>query len=107
MRNAHRPMGRFFCLLTLMAAAAMLSQPVQAQASGPAMTQVVEGLFGKTTGAAKKNAALTLAQTTLSATDMVAGKEIIDPAKFQDGLSKLIDAVVQCLNASVWSKTKA
>jgi hypothetical protein len=59
----------------------------------------MEGLFGQKAGAAKKNAALTLVQSTISATDAVAGKEIVDPAKFQEGLSKLIDAVVQCLNA--------
>src|SRR5271157_5924629 len=45
MRNARRPMGRFFCLLMWMAAAAMLPLPVQAQASGPAMTQVVDTVY--------------------------------------------------------------
>ena len=84
-----------------------LSKLMQGIAFVPAMVTGVEGLFGQKNGAAKKNAALMLVQTTLSATDAVAGKEIVDPAKFQEGLSKLIDAVVQCMNASAWSKTKS
>jgi hypothetical protein len=42
-----------------------------------------------------------------TANDAVAGKDIVDPAKFQDGLGKVIDGVVQCLNSSAWSKSKA
>ncbi len=45
MRNAHRPMGRFFCLLLWIAAAALWPLPVQGQASGPAMTQVVDTVY--------------------------------------------------------------
>src|SRR5450631_910785 len=78
MRNAHRPMGRFFCVLMAMAMGTLAAQ----QTNGPAMTQVVEGLFGHQTGTAKKNAALTLVQTTISATDLVAGKNIVDAGKF-------------------------
>jgi hypothetical protein len=106
MRNACRPMGRLFCLLML-AAATLLASLVQAQTSGPEMTQVVEGLLGHKTGAAKKNAAMTLVQSTISATDAVAGKDVVDPAKFQAGLGQVIDGVVACLNSSAWSKTKS
>ncbi len=35
--------------------------------------------------------------------DAIAGKNIVDPNKFQDGLGKVIDGVVACLNASVWA----
>jgi len=38
--------------------------------------------------------------------DSVAGKAIVDPNKFQDGLGKVIDGVVGCLNASVWANKK-
>jgi hypothetical protein len=108
MRNAHRPTGRFFCSLLMMAAslaapAGMLGVPP----AGPATTQVMEGLFGHKSGADKKNTALTLVQNTIQATDAVAGKDIVDAAKFQDGLGKVIDGVVQCLNSSAWAKTKA
>jgi hypothetical protein len=36
--------------------------------------------------------------------DAIAGKDIVDAGKFQDGLGKVIDGVVLCLNASVWCK---
>ncbi len=110
MRNVCRPMGRFFCLLIL-TAAAMLHLPAWidavAQSSGPAMTQVVEGLFGHKSGTDKKNTVLSFVQTAITATDAVAGSNIVDASKFQDGLSKVIDGVVQCLNASAWAKTKS
>jgi hypothetical protein len=38
-------------------------------------------------------------------TDAVMNKQIIDPDKFRDGLGKIIDGVVQCLNASAWAKS--
>jgi hypothetical protein len=37
--------------------------------------------------------------------DAVANKNVVDVDKFRDGLGKIIDGVVQCLNASVWAKT--
>jgi hypothetical protein len=70
----------------------------------PSVVNGVEGLFGTKTGNDKKNAALTFVQSAISATDAVANKQIVDPAKFSDGLGKVIDGVVGCLNASVWSK---
>jgi hypothetical protein len=39
--------------------------------------------------------------------DTVAGKDVVDPAKFQAGLGQVIDGVVACLNSSAWSKTKS
>jgi hypothetical protein len=105
MRNAHRPTGRFFCLLMMVVVTPFLAVP-GASPTGPGMTQVVEGLFGHKSGADKKNTALTLVQNTIQATDAIAGKDIVDPGKFQDGLGKVIDGVVQCLNSSAWAKTK-
>jgi hypothetical protein len=43
-------------------------------------------------------------ENALSTIDAVAAREIIDPAKFKDGISKIIDGTVQCLNASTWCK---
>ena len=84
-----------------------LSKLLQGIAFVPAIVNGVEGLFGHKSGVDKKNTALLLAQNTIVATDAVAGKDIVDPGKFQDGLGKVIDGVVQCLNASAWSKTKS
>jgi hypothetical protein len=83
-----------------------LSKLLQGIAFVPAIVTGVEGLFGHKSGTDKKNAALTLTQNTIQATDAIAGKDILDAAKFQDGLGKVIDGVVACLNASVWSKAK-
>jgi hypothetical protein len=38
--------------------------------------------------------------------DAVAAKDIIEPQKFTEGLGKIVDGVVECLNASVWAKAK-
>jgi hypothetical protein len=55
-------------------------------------------------GSDKKEAALTFVGSALSLTEAVANREIVDQNKFKEGLSKMIDGVVDCLNASVWAK---
>ena len=80
-----------------------LPKLLQSIAFVPAIVQGIEGVFGAKSGANKKAAALSFVQTAVGATDALANKNIIDPNKFNDGLGKLIDGVVQCLNASVWS----
>jgi hypothetical protein len=84
-----------------------LNKLLQGIAFAPAIVNGVEGLLGHKTGAAKKNAAMTLVQSTIAATDAVTGKDIVDPTKFQAGLGQVIDGVVACLNSSAWSKTKS
>jgi hypothetical protein len=34
-----------------------------------------------------------------------ANRQIIDP-EFKDGMGKVIDGAVECLNASIWAKAK-
>jgi hypothetical protein len=34
----------------------------------------------------------------------VAAREIVDPVRFRDGISKIVDGTVECLNASTWAK---
>ena len=70
----------------------------------PAVVHGIEALFGSKTGADKKAAALSFISSALSVTDAIAGKQIVDPGKFQSGLSQIIDGVVACLNASAWAK---
>jgi hypothetical protein len=70
----------------------------------PAVVHGVEALFGSKSGAEKKEAALSFATSAVSMTDAVMNKQIIDADKFRDGLGKIIDGVVQCLNASAWAK---
>ena len=71
----------------------------------PAVVHGVEALFGSKSGAEKKEAALSFASSAVSMTDAVMNKQIVDADKFRDGLGKIIDGVVQCLNASAWAKS--
>ena len=70
----------------------------------PAVVHGIEALFGSKTGADKKAAALSFISSALSVTDAIAGKQIVDPNRFQGGLSQIIDGVVACLNASAWAQ---
>jgi hypothetical protein len=66
----------------------------------------IEALMGKESGVSKKDAALQFVSTALNVTEAVTNKQIVDAGSFNDGLSKTIDGVVQCLNASAWAKAK-
>jgi hypothetical protein len=83
-----------------------LSKLLQGIAFLPAIVHGIEGLLGHNTGNDKKQAALSFASAAIGVTDAVASKDIADPARFNDGLSKIIDGVVQCFNASMWAKAK-
>jgi len=73
----------------------------------PAVVHGIEGLFGAKSGSDKKQAALSFIESALGITDAVADKQVVDPAKFTDGLGKIVDGVVECLNASIWAKAPA
>ncbi|HXZ78495.1 MAG TPA: hypothetical protein VEG30_01100 [Terriglobales bacterium] len=73
----------------------------------PAIVQGIESLFGGRAGTDKKQAALSFISSALSMTEAVANRDIVDDSKFHEGLSKIIDGVVECMNASVWSKATA
>ena len=81
-----------------------LSQLLRGIAFVPALVNGIEGLFGGKPGADKKDAAMSFLQNALAMTDAVAAREIINPDKFKDGISKIIDGTVECLNASTWCK---
>jgi len=71
----------------------------------PSLIQGVEGVFRETSGDEKKKVALAMVGAAIHVADAVEGKEIADAAGFTAGLGKIIDGVVECLNASVWHKT--
>ena len=81
-----------------------LSQLLRGIAFVPALVAGIEGLFGNKPGAEKKDAAMSFLQNALSTVDAVAAREIIDPEKFKNGISTIIDGTVMCLNASTWCK---
>jgi hypothetical protein len=70
----------------------------------PAVVHGVEALFGGKSGADKKEAALNFVTSALSITEAITAHDIVDESKFKGGLSKIVDGVVECLNASVWAK---
>jgi len=70
----------------------------------PAVVHGIEALFGARKGEDKKEAALSFVSAALSVTEAIAARDIVDEARFRDGLSKIIDGTVQCLNASTWAK---
>ena len=77
---------------------------LKALAIVPSLLVGIEHLFGPKTGGQKKSYALDAIGSLLGIADAIAGKDIVDQQKFQEGLSKAIDAVIQMLNASVWHK---
>ncbi|HXM67134.1 MAG TPA: hypothetical protein VN911_10410 [Candidatus Acidoferrum sp.] len=63
-----------------------------------------ETISGNKPGADKKDAAMSFLQNALAMTDAIAAREIVNPEEFRDGISKIIDGTVECLNASTWCK---
>ncbi|HME36839.1 MAG TPA: hypothetical protein VKF84_16520 [Candidatus Sulfotelmatobacter sp.] len=84
-----------------------LNQLLRGIAFIPALVSGIEGLFGSKSGAEKKDAAMSFLESALSTVDAVAAREIVDPDKFKDGISKIIDGTVECLNASTWAKNSS
>ena len=70
----------------------------------PAVVTGIEGLFGSKSGAEKKESVLSFIGAAISMTESITNRDILDEGKFRDGLSKIIDGTVQCLNASTWAK---
>lgn len=84
-----------------------LNQLLRGIAFIPALVNGIEGLFACKSGAQKKDAAMSFLESALATVDAVAAREIVDPDKFKDGISKIIDGTVECLNASTWAKLPA
>jgi hypothetical protein len=83
-----------------------LATLLQTIAFVPALVNRIESLFSHRSGAEKKDAALSFLQTALSMSGAAANRQIVDPEKFKEGLGKVVDGAVECLNASVWAKAK-
>ncbi len=82
-----------------------LSQLLRGISFIPALVSGIESLFASKNGAEKKDAAMSFLESALGTVDAVAQREIVDPGKFKDGISKIIDGTVECLNASTWAKS--
>ena len=81
-----------------------LNQLLRGIAFVPALVNGIEALFGGKSGIQKKDSAMSFLENALATVDAVAAREILEPEKFRNGVSKIIDGTVECLNASTWSK---
>jgi len=81
-----------------------LSKMLQGIAFVPSLVTGIEGLFASRSGAEKKTAAMSFVSAALQLTDAVTARHIVDPEKFKQGMSAVIDGTVLCLNASTWAK---
>jgi hypothetical protein len=81
-----------------------LTQLLKGIAFVPQLVNAVEGLFAGKSGAQKKDAAMSFVETALATADAIAAREIVDPVKFREGISQIINGTVECLNASSWHK---
>ena len=43
----------------------------------------------------------------LSIAEAVTARDIVNEGQFKEGLGKIIDGTVECLNASLWAKKQA
>ena len=84
-----------------------LNQLLRGIAFIPALVNGIESLFASKTGAQKKDAAMSFLESALNTADAIAAREIVNPELFRDGVSRIIDGIVTCLNASAWAKGSA
>jgi hypothetical protein len=70
----------------------------------PAVVSSIEGLFGREAGQQKKESAMAFLLAAMQFPKATARREIVDGEKFRAGLSKAIDGVVECFNASCWGR---
>ena len=77
-----------------------LNQLLRGIAFVPALVNGIEALFGGKSGVQKKDAAMSFLENALTTMDAVAAREIVEPERFRNGVSKIIDGTVECLNAS-------
>ena len=91
----------------------LISWPAFTTAGGQAVAagtkSVTLGPAGALSVALVRTASATPANTVYTVVyqldDAVTNRQIVDEEKFKQGLGKLIDGTVDCLNASVWRKT--
>jgi hypothetical protein len=78
-----------------------LNQLLRGIAFIPSLVNGIEALFSCKTGVEKKDAAMSFLESALATVDAVAAREIVDPVKFRNGVSKIIDGhsgLSECFN---------
>jgi hypothetical protein len=80
-----------------------VQKPLHVLSLVPAVVSSIEGLFGRHSGAEKKESAMAFLLAALRGSESRAHRDVMDHQRFRDGLSKMIDGAVECLNASSWA----
>lgn len=70
----------------------------------PSVVQGVETLYGAKAGRQKRRAAVAILSASLDVAEAAGAVQIGDPVRFAEALGVIVDGVVACLNASVWSR---
>jgi len=83
-----------------------LQRVLQGMSLIPAVVNSIESLFGAHCGAQKKESAMAFVMTAMQLTDAATRRGIVDKARFKEGLSRMIDGAVECLNASCWASMR-
>ena len=81
----------------------VVQKPLHALALVPAIVSSIEGLFGRHTGREKKESAMAFVLAVAHIKEAVARGDVADEDRFREGLSRMIDGAVECLNASSWA----
>lgn len=71
----------------------------------PSLIQGIETLYGAKSGAEKRAAAIAVVGSAINVADAAGSQQIVDSARFTEALGVIVDGVVACLNASIWSKS--
>jgi hypothetical protein len=79
-------------------------KPLHALSIVPAVVTSIEGLFGRRTGKEKKESAMSFVLAAVQLKEALESREIVDEERFREGLGKMVDGVVDCLNASSWAR---
>ena len=107
MLEAHRPDGRFFYWLGLILVVGwslIHTSPAVAADDAPATTHLSDTVYRADGNPA--SGTVLISWPAFTTAESVANREIVDENKFKDGLGKIIDGTVQCLNASSWAQAK-
>jgi len=79
-------------------------KPLRAMALVPGVVNSIEGLFGRHSGREKKESAMAFVLGALHLKESVESGEVVDEDRFKEGVSKMIDGAVECLEASGWAR---
>ena len=100
--GSERRSGERLCYCSLVALVFLMMATPRALAAGPALTTIADTVY-RADGTPAAGTVL-IAWPAFETAEAIANREIVDEVKFKDGLGKIVDGTVECLNASIWAK---